>query len=47
LDKRLVRQRLERAAAGYDAASALQREVGARLVERLDLVKLQPTRILD
>jgi malonyl-CoA O-methyltransferase len=47
LDKRLVRRRFERAAAGYDAASALQREVGARLVERLDLVRLQPARILD
>lgn len=47
LDKRLVRLRFERAAPGYEAASALAREVGARLVERLDLVKLQPARILD
>jgi len=47
IDKRLVRRRFERAASGYDAASALQREVGTRLVERLGLVRLQPARILD
>jgi malonyl-CoA O-methyltransferase len=47
LDKRLVRLRFERAAPGYEAASALTRETGARMVERLDLVKLQPARILD
>jgi malonyl-CoA O-methyltransferase len=47
LDKRLVRKRFERAASGYAAASALQREVGARLLERLDLVNLEPVRALD
>lgn len=47
LDKRLVRLRFERAAAGYDDASALMREVGSRMAERLDLVKLQPARVLD
>ncbi len=47
IDKRLVRLRFDRAAPGYQAASALATEVGARLVERLDLVKLQPARILD
>jgi malonyl-CoA O-methyltransferase len=47
LDKRLVRLTFERAAPGYEAASALTREVGSRMAERLDLVKLQPARILD
>jgi malonyl-CoA O-methyltransferase len=47
IDKRLVRLRFERAATGYESASALTREVGARMMERLDLVKLQPARILD
>ena len=47
IDKRLVRQRFERAAPGYEAANALAREVGVRMVERLELVKLQPARILD
>jgi len=47
IDKRLVRRRFERAAPGYESASALTREVGARMLERLDLVKLQPARILD
>lgn len=36
-----------RAAASYDAAAVLQREVGQRLLERLDLSALQPTHILD
>lgn len=47
IDKRLVRSRFDRVAPGYQAASALASEVGARLVERLDLVKLQPAWILD
>lgn len=47
LDKRLVRAAFDRAASGYDAAAVLQREVGARLLERLDLVRLKPQRILD
>lgn len=47
LDKRLVRLHFERAAPGYEAASVFAREVGSRMVERLDLVKLQPAWILD
>jgi malonyl-CoA O-methyltransferase len=47
LDKRLVRLRFERAAPGYEAASALAREAGLRMAERLELVKLQPAWILD
>ncbi len=42
-----VRRSFEKAARGYDTAAVLQREVARRMAERLDLVKLAPTRILD
>jgi len=47
LDKSLARQAFERAAGTYDAAAALQNEVGNRLVERLDFIRMRPRRILD
>jgi malonyl-CoA O-methyltransferase len=47
LDKRLLRLSFERAAATYDGAAVLQREVGARMLERLDYVRQQPATILD
>jgi malonyl-CoA O-methyltransferase len=47
IDKARVRLSFNRAAASYDAAAALQREVRARMLARLDLVKLAPQRILD
>ena len=47
IDKRLMRRAFERAAPSYDAAALLQRTVGQRLLERLDLVKLAPALILD
>src|SRR5258708_30851870 len=47
LDPASVRRTFERAAATYDAAAVLQREVGQRMAERLALVKLQPSTILD
>ena len=47
LDSRRVRQAFERAAAGYDAAAVLQREIEQRMAERLALVKLNPETILD
>lgn len=47
VDKRQARRAFERAAQTYDAAAALQREVGQRMLERLDLIRLQPSRILD
>ncbi|OGS90462.1 MAG: malonyl-[acyl-carrier protein] O-methyltransferase BioC [Gallionellales bacterium GWA2_60_18] len=47
IDKHEVRRAFSRAAADYDAAAVLQREVCARMLERLDYVKLQPARILD
>ena len=47
IDKAWTRRSFAHAADTYDRAAALQREVGAQLLERLDLVKLQPTRVLD
>jgi malonyl-CoA O-methyltransferase len=47
LDKTLARRAFEQAAATYDASAALQNEVGSRLVERLDFIRMQPRRILD
>ncbi|MEN8107120.1 MAG: malonyl-ACP O-methyltransferase BioC [Pseudomonadota bacterium] len=47
LDKQQARRAFEQAAATYDEAAALQQEVGRRLLERMDLVRLQPARILD
>lgn len=47
LDKACARAAFERAAATYDQAAVLQREVAERLLERLDLIRLKPARILD
>ena len=47
VDPRAVRRGFARAAATYDAAAALQREIGARMNERLDYVKLAPGAVLD
>jgi malonyl-CoA O-methyltransferase len=47
LDKRQLRRAFERAADSYDAAAALQQEIGSRLLERMDMIRLQPARILD
>lgn len=47
IDKRAVRRAFSRAAPHYDAAAVLQREVCGRMLERLDYIKLQPSRILD
>ena len=46
-DPRAVRRAFGRAAATYDGAAVLQREVSARLAGRLDVVKLAPGTILD
>ncbi len=47
-DKARVRAGFDRAAAGYDRVAVLQREVGGRLLDRLDLLReFQPRRILD
>ena len=47
LDRQQARRAFERAADSYDAAAALQQEIGNRLLERMDMVRLQPGRILD
>jgi malonyl-CoA O-methyltransferase len=47
IDRARVRRHFERAAPGYDRCAALQREITARLLERLDLVRLDPGRVLD
>lgn len=48
VDSRQVRRNFARAAArGYDADAVLQREVGSRMLERLDYVKIEPGRVLD
>lgn len=46
-DKRLVRAAFEKAAARYDEAAVLQREIGTRLLERLELMKIAPSRVLE
>jgi len=47
LDPHLVRRSFDRASSTYDAAAAVQAEIRARLLERLDIVRLQPTSVLD
>lgn len=46
-DKAQVRRAFERSAQTYDGAAVLQREVTDRMLERLDLVRLEPVRMLD
>jgi malonyl-CoA O-methyltransferase len=47
LDARAVRRHFARAASTYDEAAVLQREIGARMMERLDIIRLGPAAILD
>ncbi len=47
LDKRQMQRAFDRAAASYDAAAELQYEIGGRLIERMDFIRLKPRRILD
>lgn len=47
IDKKQVRRAFSRAATQYDAAAVMQREVCARMLERLDYIKLQPASVLD
>jgi malonyl-CoA O-methyltransferase len=47
VDARVARRRFERAAGSYAKASRLEAEVGSRMLERLDYVKLAPRRVLD
>ncbi len=47
LDKYRTRLAFERAADSYDGAALLQREVGSRMVERLDYIRMNPEHIID
>ena len=47
VDSRTVRRNFARAAATYDSAAVLQREIGRRMAEKLDVVTLVPGSILD
>ncbi len=42
-----MRAAFERAAPGYDRVAELQRDVADRVLERLDLIRLQPAKVLD
>jgi malonyl-CoA O-methyltransferase len=47
LDKAKARRSFSRAADDYDDAAVLQHEIGRRMIERLDTMRIQPQRILD
>jgi len=47
IDKRQARRAFSRAAPHYDEVAVLQQEIGQRMLERLQLVRLQPQSILD
>ena len=47
LHKRSLRDAFDRAAKQYDEVAVLQREVGERIMERLQLVRISPQTILD
>ncbi|HUG98856.1 MAG TPA: malonyl-ACP O-methyltransferase BioC [Gammaproteobacteria bacterium] len=47
LDRRRVRASFDTAAAGYDAVAVVQAEIRRRLLERLELFRIDPLRILD
>lgn len=46
-ETRLVRSSFERAASRYDQVASLQMEVADRLLERLDLIRMQPRSVAD
>ncbi|MCC5858798.1 MAG: malonyl-ACP O-methyltransferase BioC [Ectothiorhodospiraceae bacterium] len=45
--RRALQRVFDAAADGYDQAAVLQQEINRRLLERLELIRLQPERILD
>lgn len=47
LERRWVRHRFTNSAASYDQVAVLQREVGDRLLERMEPVHIEPQRILE
>jgi malonyl-CoA O-methyltransferase len=46
-DKRAVRRAFERAASSYDASAVIHREVGKRLLEHLDPIRIDPSLVVD
>lgn len=47
LDKRGIAQAFDRAAAGYEQQAVLQRTVAERMVERLEVIRIEPDWVLD
>jgi malonyl-CoA O-methyltransferase len=47
IDRRAARRRFDRAARTYAEASRLEAEISARMLDRLDYIRLQPRRVLD
>ncbi len=47
IDSRQARRSFQAAAQQYDAAAVLQREVGQRILTRLDYIRVEPDRVLD
>jgi malonyl-CoA O-methyltransferase len=47
IDKHAARQSFNKAANTYDSVAALQREVGQRLLDRMKLVRLNPSTVID
>jgi len=47
IDKQQARLAFEKSATSYDEAAVLQREIGNRMLERLDYINHQPKMILD
>jgi len=47
IDKTRVHASFDRTTSNYDATTILQAEVRNRMLERLDLVRIAPQRILD
>ena len=47
VDKKSVRESFSRSAADYDRVAVLQREIGNRMLERLDYIRAEPAVVLD
>jgi malonyl-CoA O-methyltransferase len=47
IDRSAVRRHFSRASTSYDASAIVQKEIASRLAERLPLLKINPTRIVD
>ena len=46
-DRQALQRAFDGAAASYDQAAVLQREIGRRMLERLDFIRLAPERVVD